>query len=69
MKYFCLFLIRMYQLCLSPLIGRSCRYEPTCSTYMAEAIRKYGALRGIFLGIKRIARCTPWHQGGHDPLK
>jgi putative membrane protein insertion efficiency factor len=60
-------LVRLYQITLSPLIGWNCRFTPTCSNYMIEAIRKYGALRGTGKGILRICRCQPWHPGGHDP--
>ncbi len=57
---------RVYQWTLSPLVGRQCRFEPTCSNYFIQAIRKYGAMRGAWRGIKRIARCNPFHPGGVD---
>ena len=60
-------LVRVYQLTLSPIIGQQCRFQPTCSHYMIEAIRKYGAIRGAWKGTLRICRCHPWHPGGHDP--
>lgn len=60
-------LIRLYQIFLSPFLGQSCRFTPTCSAYTIEAIRKYGALRGCWRGAGRILRCHPWHPGGHDP--
>ena len=60
-------LVRIYQYTLSPLIGRQCRFHPTCSNYMIGAIEKYGALRGLGRGLRRIARCHPWHPGGVDP--
>ncbi len=60
-------LIRVYQWTLSPLIGQSCRFEPSCSRYTAECVRCHGALHGSWLGIKRIARCHPFHPGGYDP--
>lgn len=58
---------RVYQWALSPLIGRHCRFQPTCSTYFIEAVEKYGAIRGAWRGIKRIGRCHPFHPGGYDP--
>ena len=61
-------LIRLYQLSLSLLIGRQCRFEPTCSHYTAEAIKVHGVRDGSWLGIKRILRCHPWHEGGIDPV-
>jgi len=66
MKKIALFLIRVYQLLLSPLFGRNCRFYPTCSVYTSEAIKKYGFLKGIFLGGKRLAKCHPFHPGGVD---
>lgn len=60
-------LIRLYQLTLSALIGRSCRFEPSCSRYTAACIENHGALLGSWLGVKRIARCHPFHPGGYDP--
>ena len=60
--------IKLYQILLSPLLGKSCRYHPTCSQYAVEAIEKYGPIKGIWLGIKRIARCHPWGGSGHDPV-
>lgn len=59
-------IIRGYQLFLSPLLGNNCRYYPTCSHYTKEAIEKHGALYGSWLGICRISRCHPWHEGGVD---
>jgi putative membrane protein insertion efficiency factor len=60
-------MVRLYQRLLSPLIGRHCRFQPTCSEYFIESVRKYGAIRGSWRGILRISRCHPWHPGGHDP--
>jgi putative membrane protein insertion efficiency factor len=60
-------LIRVYQLTLSPLLGPACRFEPSCSRYMAEALRKYGLFRGLLKGLLRLSRCHPWHPGGYDP--
>ncbi|RLB43693.1 MAG: membrane protein insertion efficiency factor YidD [Deltaproteobacteria bacterium] len=62
-----LFLIRLYQMTLSRLLGPSCRFEPSCSHYTATCIERFGALRGSWLGIKRIGRCHPWNPGGYDP--
>ena len=61
-------LIKIYQYTLSPFIGRNCRYTPTCSNYGIEAIRKYGAIKGGWLTIKRIASCNPWGGSGYDPV-
>ncbi len=58
-------IIKLYQLVISPLLGSSCRYIPTCSQYAIEALRKYGPLKGLWLTLKRISRCHPW--GGHGP--
>ena len=60
--------IRLYQLFLSPLLGSNCRHNPTCSHYAIEAIREWGPLKGIWLGMKRIARCHPWGTSGYDPV-
>ncbi len=59
--------VRAYQWTLSPLIGQHCRFQPTCSAYFIEAVRKYGAVRGSWRGILRIGRCHPFHPGGYDP--
>ena len=60
--------MRFYQLAISPLLPPSCRYTPTCSQYMIEAINEWGALKGTWLGLKRIGRCHPWGGHGHDPI-
>jgi putative membrane protein insertion efficiency factor len=60
-------LIRLYQLLISPLLGRSCRFTPSCSHYFIQAVGKYGALKGSWRGVCRICRCHPLHPGGHDP--
>lgn len=61
-------LIRAYQLTLSPWMLTSCRFMPTCSRYTYEAVERYGALRGSWMGVKRILRCHPFHPGGYDPV-
>jgi putative membrane protein insertion efficiency factor len=60
--------VRLYQGALSPYLPNSCRYTPTCSQYMIEAVQKYGALKGGQLGLKRLARCHPWGGSGYDPV-
>ena len=60
-------LVKVYQYLISPMLGPRCRFQPTCSQYFIEAVRKYGALRGSIKGIWRILRCHPWSKGGHDP--
>ena len=61
-------LVRGYQLLLSPWLGGSCRFEPTCSNYSLQALQQHGAAAGSYLTLKRIARCHPWCDGGHDPV-
>ena len=61
-------IIRAYQLLLSPFLGNQCRFTPSCSEYATEALKTYGAWRGSWLAIKRIARCQPLCEGGHDPV-
>ena len=61
-------LIALYRRFVSPLLPRSCRYEPTCSVYAAEAISTHGIVRGTALAVRRIARCHPFHPGGIDPV-
>jgi uncharacterized protein len=60
--------IKAYQLTLSPWLGRQCRYLPTCSAYAAEAIERFGALRGSWLALQRLGRCHPWGGSGYDPV-
>jgi putative membrane protein insertion efficiency factor len=59
--------IRLYQVMLSPLLGPACRFEPSCSHYMVQSIKKYGLISGMNRGVRRFLRCHPWHPGGHDP--
>lgn len=68
MKWFLLKIIRGYQLFLSPVLGSSCRFEPTCSSYTQQAIEQHGAIKGSWLGAKRIGKCHPWGKGGYDPV-
>ncbi len=68
MKRLLLALIRFYQRAISPGLPAACRYEPTCSRYSYEAIERYGALRGSWLGLRRLLRCHPFHRGGYDPV-
>ncbi len=60
--------LRFYKVAISPFLPSACRFHPTCSEYMAEAIERHGVLRGIFLGLKRLGRCHPFHAGGMDPV-
>jgi len=68
MRFVLKYLIRGYQLAISPLLGPRCRFYPSCSHYAIEAIETHGSLRGTWLTIKRISRCHPWHEGGFDPV-
>jgi len=67
-KAVALLLIRAYQALLSPFMGMHCRFHPTCSSYTYEAIEKYGLIRGTGLGVRRLLRCHPFHEGGIDPV-
>ncbi len=72
MRKFFVFLIKLYKKYISPIfhyLGFDCKFYPTCSEYTRQAIEKYGIIKGIFLGIKRILRCNPFSKGGYDPLK
>ncbi|MBV8633007.1 MAG: membrane protein insertion efficiency factor YidD [Burkholderiaceae bacterium] len=68
MKTVLLWLVRAYQVALSPMFGPSCRFYPTCSNYAMDAIREHGALKGAMLAAVRLAKCHPWHPGGFDPV-
>jgi len=67
-KSLLLLLLRGYKRFLSPLLPRACRFEPTCSVYMMQAIEGHGVVRGGWLGLRRLGRCHPFHAGGHDPV-
>jgi putative membrane protein insertion efficiency factor len=62
-------LLRLWHRWVSPLLGPACRFEPSCSRYTADAIRLYGPRKGLWLGIRRLSRCHPFHEGGLDPLR
>ncbi len=64
-----IFLLRNYKRWISPVLPSACRFTPTCSEYMMEAVEKYGAGRGVWLGLKRLSRCQPFCQGGYDPVR
>jgi len=68
MRNMLLFLIRLYQSTISPLLGNRCRFYPSCSSFMAQAVEKHG-WRGFFTGLRRLARCHPFNKGGFDPLE
>lgn len=69
MKRVAVLCIRLYQLCIAPLLGETCRFYPSCSHYSVEAFEKHGFFRGFYLTVKRIIRCNPWCLGGHDPVE
>jgi hypothetical protein len=62
-------LLRGYKRFVSPLLPSACRFYPTCSEYMMEAVEKYGVARGVWMGVRRIGRCHPFHSGGYDPVR
>lgn len=69
LKIIPLLFIKFYQYSISPILPNSCRYTPTCSQYSIDAINKYGALKGMWLGLKRILTCHPWGGSGYDPVE
>lgn len=69
LEKFAIYVLDIYKICISPFIPTQCRFYPTCSSYMQEAIEKKGILRGLALGIRRILRCHPFNHGGYDPVK
>lgn len=68
MKKVLIALLRAYQYLLSPMLGRSCRFFPSCSEYAIEALDRHGAVKGSYLAVRRVLRCHPWHPGGFDPV-
>jgi uncharacterized protein len=68
MKWIALKLLRFYKTFISPMLPPSCRFEPTCSVYMYQAIDRYGVFKGGWMGLKRLGRCQPFHPGGYDPV-
>ena len=69
MQVILILLLRGYKKAVSPLLPSACRFRPTCSEYMIDAISKHGMMRGLWLGVKRLGRCHPLHQGGYDPVR
>jgi putative membrane protein insertion efficiency factor len=69
MKKILIAIVRSYKFLISPLLPGSCRFVPSCSEYSLEALEKYGALKGVWLSVRRVARCHPFHPGGYDPVK
>ncbi|TPE54522.1 membrane protein insertion efficiency factor YidD [Maribrevibacterium harenarium] len=68
MKKMIIAIVKGYQWLISPLLGNNCRYYPTCSSYMIQAIERFGVLKGVWMGLKRLGRCHPFHEGGIDPV-
>ena len=68
LKFIVLFPVRLYQALVSPFFPGSCRHEPTCSAYMVDAVKEWGAFKGMWLGLKRLSKCHPWGTFGSDPV-
>ena len=68
MKHILMALIKGYQIALSPFFGQQCRFTPSCSHYAIESLQTHGALKGLWLMVRRLSRCQPWCDGGHDPV-
>ncbi len=69
MQWVVIAVLRFYRMCISPLLPSACRFHPTCSEYMLQAVEKYGAWRGVWMGTKRLVKCHPFHAGGVDPVR
>jgi uncharacterized protein len=67
-KYVLIGLLKAYRFAISPLYGQVCRYHPSCSAYALEAVTVHGSLKGVWLSVRRVARCNPWSRGGYDPV-
>ncbi|MBU0751785.1 MAG: membrane protein insertion efficiency factor YidD [Gammaproteobacteria bacterium] len=63
-----IWLVRVYQYAISPMLARSCRFHPSCSEYAVEALERHGPFKGLWMAVRRIGRCHPWHPGGYDPV-
>ena len=68
MRSLVVWFVKAYKYAVSPFLGPSCRFEPSCSNYAIEAIERHGAARGLWLAVRRVSRCHPWHPGGYDPV-
>ncbi|HTP33354.1 MAG TPA: membrane protein insertion efficiency factor YidD [Candidatus Acidoferrales bacterium] len=68
MRYIVMSLLRVYQMVLSPMLPSACRYYPSCSEYMRQAVGAYGVRKGVWMGLRRLGRCHPLHHGGYDPV-
>ena len=69
MQWFVIRALRFYKIALSPLLPAACRFYQSCSDYMREAVERYGTIRGVWMGLRRLARCHPFHAGGFDPVR
>ncbi len=69
LRIFVLTILRIYKRWISPMLPSACRFHPTCSEYTIEAVEKHGALHGVWMGIRRLLRCHPFHEGGFDPVR
>ena len=68
MRRFLIVLIRVYKYAISPYMASSCRFTPSCSSYAIESINRFGVFKGLWLALRRVSRCQPWHEGGADPV-